>query len=195
MQEDPSFRETPRGTQPEAPRGWGSPEAPYAPPAGTPWGQPLQGPLGAHQPPYALRPDLVSRDAEHLRLLSIFHYVLAGIMALFACFPLIHVAFGLGMLFSPETFAEGGEPAPAFMGWMFLVMGGVFVLGGWAMAIATFKAGQYLKRRERHTFCLVVAALMCLYVPLGTVLGVFTLVTLTRDSVRALFQNPARPAV
>ncbi|HEX8693803.1 MAG TPA: hypothetical protein VF746_15380 [Longimicrobium sp.] len=192
MQEDPSFRETPRGTQPEAPRGWGSPEAPHAPPLGTPWGQPLQGPYGARQP-FAPRPDLVSRDLEHLRLLSIFHYVLAGITALFACFPLIHVAFGVGMLLSPDVFADG-DPAAGFMGWMFLVMGGAFVLGGWAMAFATFKAGQYLKRRERHTFCMVVAALMCLNVPLGTVLGVFTLVTLTRDSVRALFPGPARPA-
>jgi hypothetical protein len=183
MQEEPRFRETPRGSQPEAP---------YAPAAGTPWGQPLEARV-AQPPPFAPRPDLVSRDAEHLRLLSIFHYVMAGIMAFFACFPLIHVAFGVGMLLSPETFES--DPAAGFMGWLFLVIGSVFVLGGWAMAIATFKAARYLKRRERHTFCMVVAGVMCVYVPLGTVLGVFTLVTLTRDSVRALFQDPARPAL
>ena len=28
----------------------------------------------------------VSQDGEHLRLLSIFHYVVGGLMALFACF-------------------------------------------------------------------------------------------------------------
>lgn len=189
MQEEPRFRETPRGTQPEAPRGWGSPETPYTPP----WAQPPEAPRGG-QPPFIPRPpDVAYRDAEHLRLLSIFHYVLAGIIALFACIPLIYVALGMGMLLSPEAFADGGEPAPAFMGWMFVVMGAVFVLGGWAMAFATFKAAQYLKRRQRHTFCLVVAGLMCLFMPLGTVLGVFTLVTLSRESVRALFQPAPQP--
>lgn len=33
----------------------------------------------------------VGKDLEHLRLLSIFHYVVGGLIALFACFPIIHL--------------------------------------------------------------------------------------------------------
>ena len=37
-------------------------------------------------------------DLQHLRLLSIFHYVVAGIIALFGLFPVFHVVFGILML-------------------------------------------------------------------------------------------------
>jgi hypothetical protein len=58
------------------------------------------------------------QDAEHLRLLSAFHYVVAGMQALFASFPIIHLAIGLGMVFFPEKMegSKGGPPA-AFVGW------------------------------------------------------------------------------
>jgi hypothetical protein len=32
----------------------------------------------------------MSEDEQYLRLLSIFHYVVGGIAALFACFPIFH---------------------------------------------------------------------------------------------------------
>ncbi len=34
----------------------------------------------------------MDQDLEHLRLLSLFHYVVGGIAALFGCFPFIHLA-------------------------------------------------------------------------------------------------------
>jgi hypothetical protein len=34
---------------------------------------------------------LTQEDAEHLRLLSIFHYVVAGLQVLMASFPIIHL--------------------------------------------------------------------------------------------------------
>ena len=47
------------------------------------------------QPP----PPLTSNpDEQHLQLLAIFHYVVAGVGALFACFPLIHVGIGIMMV-------------------------------------------------------------------------------------------------
>ena len=37
----------------------------------------------------------MTQDDEHLRLLSIFHYVLAGLAGVFGLFPIIHLAVGL----------------------------------------------------------------------------------------------------
>jgi hypothetical protein len=34
----------------------------------------------------------MANDEQNLKLLSIFHYVVGGIMALFSCFPIIHAA-------------------------------------------------------------------------------------------------------
>lgn len=35
-------------------------------------------------------------------------------------------------------------------------------------------------------FCLIMAGIACLFMPFGTVLGVFTIVVLTRESVREM---------
>lgn len=75
------------------------------------------------------------------------------------------------------------------MGWMFAVGGGLFVVLGWAMAICTFFAGKFLSERRRRTFVFVIACINCLSVPIGTALGVFTLLVLERPSVKGLFEG------
>jgi hypothetical protein len=36
----------------------------------------------------------MNQDAEHLRLLSIFHYIVAGLAAFFSFFPLLYTTVG-----------------------------------------------------------------------------------------------------
>ena len=48
-------------------------------------------------------------------------------------------------------------------------------------------AGRFLAQRAYYTFCFVVAALECVFVPFGTVLGVFTIVVLQRPAVKEMF--------
>lgn len=135
------------------------------------------------------------KDEEQLRLLSIFHYVVAGITALFACIPLIHVAIGL-MLILGAPFAGGhGEAPPVWFGYIFLLVGGSIVLVGWAMAIFAFFSGRFIAARKRRTFSLVVAGVLCTFVPFGTVLGVFTIIVLARDSVQRLYSGASLPPV
>jgi hypothetical protein len=59
------------------------------------------------------------------------------------------------------------------------------------MAICIFIAGRSLGFRKRYSFALVIACIECLFVPFGTILGVFTIVALSRESVRALFSKAA----
>lgn len=128
------------------------------------------------------------KDEEHLRLLAIFHYVVAGIGALFACFPLIHVAMGLALFLSPSFAGKGqNDVPPHWFGLLFVVVGGFFVLLGWGAAICTLISGRYLARRRKRMFSFVMAAILCMFMPFGTVLGVFTLIVLSRDSVRQLY--------
>jgi hypothetical protein len=138
--------------------------------------------------------DSMNKDEEQLRLLVIFHYVLAGLAALFACFPIIHLAMGLLMLTAPQSFHDGhGTGPPAFMGWMFVIMGGTFIVLGWIYAVCVFIAGRRLARRKSYTFCLVMAGVECIFMPFGTVLGVFTIIVLMRDSVKTLFEVQSVP--
>ena len=132
----------------------------------------------------------MNNDADHLKLLSIFHYIVAGLTALFACVPCIHLAMGVAMV--SGAFNQPGESGPpAWFGWVIIVMASLFILGGWTLAALLFAAGRCLARHKRRVFCVVVAALACVLMPYGTVLGVFTIVVLMRPSVARLFDLPS----
>jgi len=138
----------------------------------------------------------MQNDAEHLKMLSIFHYVLGGLSALFAFLPLVYVVMGVFFLSVPATMGSTpgaslgpSDPNPAGMiGGMFIFIGvlGTLVLAGYATI--QFLAARWIAQRRRWTFCFVVACIECINVPLGTVLGVFTILVLNRPSVRALFR-------
>jgi len=126
----------------------------------------------------------MTEDEKYLDLLAIFHYVVGGLTAMVACFPLIHVAVGVAMILGE---LDGPHPAPAGIGWIFIIFPGMLILCGWAMAIAIIVAGTKLKSRTSHTYCVVVGAIECMFMPFGTVLGVLTIILLMKDSVKQMF--------
>lgn len=130
----------------------------------------------------------MDQDTQQLELLRTFHFVLAGLQGLFGCFPIIHLTLGLTMILAPETLGGRGAP-PAFFGWFFVVIAVLIMAVIWTMAGLTYVAGRRLGERRSYTFCLVIAGVLCLFMPLGTVLGVFTIVVLQRPSVKALFTS------
>jgi hypothetical protein len=132
-----------------------------------------------------------SQDLQHLHILSILHYVKAGLLGLLALLPLIYVAVGAGMLSGAFPGTASSPPPPAIMGWLFVAIGGTLVVLGELLAILIASAGYLLSRRRHRMFCIVVAAVECLSMPLGTVLGVFTILVLMRPSVQALFESGA----
>jgi hypothetical protein len=131
-----------------------------------------------------------STDEQHLRLLAIFHYVLGGMGVLFACLPLIHVAFGIAMLNAPQSFGDqpSQQPPPA-VGWMFAGIGAIFFLIGQLLSFCILIAGRFLQRRVRYNAVFVMACIECILMPFGTVLGVFTIIVLSRPSVKDLFDR------
>ena len=129
-------------------------------------------------------------DERNLDLLSIFHYVLGALMALFPCLFLIHIGMGVAMLLGAF---DGPQAPPPEMGWLFILIPGFFMLVGWTVAAMILIAGRKLKRRVSRTYCLVVGAIECVFMPLGTILGVFTILVLTRDSVKELFEANESP--
>jgi hypothetical protein len=136
----------------------------------------------------------MTQDESHLKTLAIFHYVLAAGSALFASFFLLHFAMGVAMM--SGAFGHGKDAPPPVLGAVFMGLGGVAVFIGWSFAACLIVAGRSLTRHRRHTFCLVVAALCCVLCnPLGTVLGIFTIIVLLRPSVKALFDAAAPSSV
>jgi hypothetical protein len=132
-----------------------------------------------------------TNDAEHLRLLSVFHYVVGGLAALFALLPSVHLIMGIAMV--TGRFDEGPGAGEAWLfGWFFIVVAATMIVAGIGFAVAMILTGRFLARRANYTFCFVVAALECIFVPFGTVLGVFTIVVLQRPLVREMFASTNR---
>jgi hypothetical protein len=133
----------------------------------------------------------MSQDREHLQLLAIFHYVVAGLAALFSFFPLLYTTVGVVFIFAARhgTVKPGEELPPEFLGWIFTVIGSALFLTGIAMAICILIAGRSLALRKRYLFVLVMACIECLFLPFGTILGVFTIIVLSRESVKGLFST------
>lgn len=129
----------------------------------------------------------MTKDEEHLKLLSIFHYVVAGFAALFALFPVFHLAVGLAFILAPQQLGNNGNLPPPFFGWVFVIFAGTFILLGFVFAAFVLAAGRCLARRRRYMFCLVMAGVETLFMPFGTVLGVFTIIVLLREGVKSLF--------
>jgi len=138
-----------------------------------------------------LRPSIDQRtvDTTHVNLLSVLHFVGAGLALLGLGFILVHYAMMSTVMNHPVMLARnpGEGPPPGFFDvfkWFYLVFGGWYALS----LVGNLMAGIYLRARKHRTFCIAVAAVNCLHLPLGTILGIFTIIVLVRDSVRTAFE-------
>jgi hypothetical protein len=126
-------------------------------------------------------------DVRDLDYISLFHYIAGGIMALFACIPLIHFFLGIAMVCGSLN-DSGGQAPPEWFGLIFAIMGGIFFIFGQTIAWATIYSGRQIKKRRKYMFSFILACIMCMFVPIGTVLGVFSIIILSRPSVKELYQ-------
>ena len=131
----------------------------------------------------------MNQDAEHLRLLSIFHYVVGGVAGFCSLFPLLYTA--VGFVFVALSHHPPAHPAqevpPAALGWLFVGLGIFLFMLGAVFALTLVLAGRSLSRRRHYWFAFVVACVECVFIPFGTILGVFTIIVLSRESVKILF--------
>jgi hypothetical protein len=134
-------------------------------------------------------------DADHLALLAIFHFIFAGFALIGLGFLFIHYLFMHAIFTNPDMWhgpnAPPREQFEHFFGifkWFYLGMGTIMIAGG----VTNLLSGLFIQRRVHRTFSIVIAALNCLQIPFGTVLGIFTLVVLLRESVWEVYAANAR---
>jgi hypothetical protein len=125
-------------------------------------------------------------DVSNLTVLSICHYVFAAFQGFAALGGLVYIVMGAFMIAD-----SGSAPDAAIGGVVFLVIGLLAGFMALATAVLSVIAGISLARRKRRVFCFIVAALACMSMPLGTILGIFTIIILTKKSVEALFAENA----
>jgi hypothetical protein len=139
-------------------------------------------------PPVLANDQQARRDAEHLKLLSIFHFILAALGLFGIAFLALHFAFVRAIFMNPEMWKnqKGGPPPEIFFK---LMMGGyafgvvVMLTGG----VLNLLSGLFIRKRRHRMFSIIIGGLNCLHVPFGTLLGVFTILILSRESVRKIY--------
>jgi hypothetical protein len=166
---------------------WPDPSKPPQPapmPAQPTYQSPYGYPPPGHGMPLMANP---AQDLDHLRLLSIFHYIYGVLVMLFSSVFIVHIVMGRMMLDGTFGKASQGNAPPPELGWMFIGMGTTIVLLGWTLGILTIVSGRMLARRKARVFSLVIAGINCASIPIGTALGVFTFIVLMRESVARIY--------
>jgi len=130
------------------------------------------------------------KDVEHLRQLTIFHFVSAGLGLAGLVFLALHFSIMQAVFSNPDLFknSRGGPPAAEFFAifrWFYAIGGTWFLIS----SLVNLLSALYMRKRKYRTFSMVVAGFNCLYMPLGTLLGVFTFIVLGRDSVIAIYES------
>lgn len=133
----------------------------------------------------------MQKDLEYLKWLSLFHYIGSALSFLFS---------GLIILQSYGTYEEAKEIAaknnnPSFVdsvGMMIFIFTVVYLAVELARIVCTILVGYFLQQRKHRIFCIIISGINCAFFPLGTVLGVFTLIVLFRELVKGLFSEQAQ---
>ncbi len=142
--------------------------------------QPVQYSTTYHQP--------TSPDLSHLKTLAICHWVWGGLTILGSSVFIIHIVMGIMML-SGAFGGKGSQAPPEIIGWAFIGIGSCLVIGGWALGIATICSGFYLNKQKKKFFSMVVAGINCALMPIGTVLGIFTFLVLSKPTMKEIYNQ------
>ena len=126
---------------------------------------------------------------EHLKLLAIFYYVFGGLTMLGVCFATIYIAFG-AVIFAASAENSGNAP-PAFVGGIVAGLGVIIAVFCGALGGLQIYVGRCLTRQRNRTLCIVMACLCLLSFPLGTLLGIFTLVVVFKPEAEEMFRENA----
>lgn len=132
------------------------------------------------------------RDREHLKLLSVGYYVMAGMKVFGSLILVLYIMMG-GMMMAGGFYDASQDREDAAV---FQMMGGIMVAGSvlliallWLQAFLECVVAQRLVQCRSRTFCFVVAGIGCLNFPFGMLLGVFTFLVLSRPSVSRCFDR------
>ena len=127
---------------------------------------------------------------KNLDLLGTFHTVFGIIGVLMGLAPLLQITISILTLSGMLNLAEAFEvELPEWFGYSFLILGIASFVISQTTACLILYSGRQLKKRRKRRLSFVVACGLCLAFPLGTILGIFTLIILNQDETKELYQQ------
>lgn len=133
------------------------------------------------------------RLLSHLRALAVLHYVFGGLQLL-ACMGLgAFLAFGIGHEHELNQLGQSADDRAAGVGTIAIFS--VLLLISIVSTLLQFFAAEMLRRQRRLTLCLLCAGWNCMWLPLGTALGIYALVVLLDPQMKPLFATRTGTAI
>lgn len=125
-----------------------------------------------------------------LELMKWGFYVYSGLVALSTLIVGVLFAAAIaGMMMASKE--HGGPPPEAKIGIGFVgVVLAITMVLLLAKVVAVFFAGRYVGERSHHTFVFVVSIICMINIPMGTALGIFSVIWLSKDTVKRRFGVP-----
>lgn len=132
-------------------------------------------------------------DEEHLRLLSIFHYILGAFILVYSLFVgvyLFFISFIMKGAFGNTDFNQitNTQVLSQIFGLIMTIMGIIFALTI-IIGIAQILSGYFIKTTKLKWFSFIIAGINCLIFPFGTILGISTFMVLSRNSVNEIYMS------
>ena len=139
----------------------------------------------------------MEKDLEHLKLLGIFHYIWGALSLIGGLFlGAYFVVIGVVLMTSPSTTSTTEESgSTSIAGGVMIGIGVIVFLIVVVYGVLTLMAGgKYRKHQGGYWFCFILAIVTLILggIP-GIVLGIFSLIVLSRPSVKALFKGLSLP--
>ena len=126
-------------------------------------------------------------DNEHLKLLTLFHYISGGLTLAFSLFIggyffLVYFLIASSGLHAENSPAMNDTMPEAFLTIMLTIMIIVFILA-LSFGVVQLVSGRLIGLRKKRLFSFAVAIVNLISIPYGTILGVLTIIVLERQSV------------
>lgn len=132
-------------------------------------------------------------DEEHLKLLVLFHRIYGIMVIVFSLLGvgyifLLRFIFSFSKNSSHFTYSNVVQSYPAEIINIYAIILVVIIVICITIGVCNLLSAQYIKKRKLRIFSIVVACVDCISFPLGTIIGVLTLVVLLRNSVIELYE-------
>jgi nitrogen fixation/metabolism regulation signal transduction histidine kinase len=137
----------------------------------------------------------MDKDLEHLKLLGIFHYIWGALSILGGLATGVYVLIMGFVFFTAPSNSSEDAGSQTVAGGVIIAVGIVLLLVIVVYGILVLLAGgKYRKHQGGYWFCFALAIITLVVggIP-GIVLGIFSLVVLSRATVKALFKGESLP--
>ncbi len=130
-------------------------------------------------------PDSTERDTGHLKILAVFYYIFSGLSALLIILGILYLLFVPTSIQNPYDAAEVASAQTADP--IIYGVGSGMIIWGIIGALLYYFTARGLMTFRYRGLVIFVAIVSLFSFPLGTILGIFTLVVTSRSSVKARF--------